>query len=235
MDWHTDDTWLDEYVDGAMGAGAVRMVETHLTVCERCRALVADLVTIRSLAQSLEPQVPPPHVWMKIAAIVEAEPRRWSIFSLSTFGLQQAGAVAVTTVLGVGLWWLGGRLVPAPQPGLSLHMQTPVMTAGIGSLPLQVAEAHFTTAIDGLEQMTSAERDALDPDTMGAVQANLSVIDAAIDQSRAVLASEPDSEVAQQSLFEALRSKVGLLQDTLTLINAMQAANPTAGVSGVNP
>jgi hypothetical protein len=237
MDWHTDDTWLDEYVDGETSADAVRMVEAHLAVCDRCRPLVADLLTIRAMSRSLEPQVPPPHVWARIAAASDAEPRRWTRFSLSAFGLQQAAAIAMTTVLGAALWWVGGRLAPATQPDLSIHMQTPVMTAGFGSVPLQVAEAHFADAIAGLEQMTSAEQDALDPDTMGVVQANLSVIDAAIDQSRAVLASEPDSEVAQQSLFEALRSKVAVLQDILALMNEMQTGDTNAAriVSGLNP
>jgi len=51
------------------------------------------------------------------------------------------------------------------------------------------------------------------------------VIDQAIRESRAALQSQPASELAQESLFEALRRKVGLLQETIGLINEMRKGN----------
>jgi hypothetical protein len=63
------------------------------------------------------------------------------------------------------------------------------------------------------------------------------VIDSAIDQSRAALIAEPGNDVAQQSLFQALRSKVALLQNILALINEMRKGDPDAAariVSGLN-
>jgi hypothetical protein len=48
------------------------------------------------------------------------------------------------------------------------------------------------------------------------------VIDEAINESRAALQSEPQSETAQESLFVALRRKVALLQEMLALINEMR-------------
>ena len=46
-----------------------------------------------------------------------------------------------------------------------------------------------------------------------------------LDESRAALRTEPTSEPAQQSLLEAFRTKVGLLQDTIALINEMRKGN----------
>ena len=46
---------------------------------------------------------------------------------------------------------------------------------------------------------------------------NLAVIDRAIDESRAALAQEPASTLAQESLLEALETKVALLQETVAL------------------
>ena len=43
------------------------------------------------------------------------------------------------------------------------------------------------------------------------------VIDRAINESRAALAQEPASVLAQESLLEALDTKVALLQDTVAL------------------
>ena len=76
-----------------------------------------------------------------------------------------------------------------------------------------------------LEQATSADRSALDPETADALDAGLTVIDEAIGESRAALQTQPESELAQVSLFEALRRKVSLLQDMLALINEMRQGN----------
>jgi hypothetical protein len=287
MDWHTDESWLGDYVDskerregvpgdfkerregvpgdfeerregvpgdfeerreGVPGdsvakADAARAAEAHLATCARCRGLMADFQAIRALSRSLDSHEPSPRVWARIALAVDtpssadaaakAEPETWRAFSLSTFGLSQAAALATAVVIGTGLWWIGTRLEPAAR---SVDVGAPVMT-GVGSVPMQLAEAQFTTAIAGLERMTTEQQDALDPDTMGVMQANLSVIDAAITESRAVLEVEPESDVAQQSLFEALRSKVALLQDILALINEMRKGDPEAAariVSGLN-
>ena len=230
MNWHTDDLWVDDYVEGTDLAAA-----DHVAVCGRCQALVADLRAVRAMAATLGSEPPPPAVWARVAAAIDAEPKGWSFFSLSTFGLHQAAALAMTLVLAVGLSWVASRLSPAAGPPRGAS--PPLMTAGVGALPIQAAEAQFATAIAGLEEMTTAEEHALDPDTMGVVRANLSVIDAAIDESRAVLETEPESTLARQSLFEALRSKVTLLQNVLALINEMRKGDPNGAariVSGLN-
>jgi hypothetical protein len=249
MDWHRDHTCsnaaIDDYVDGVSSADAARDVDAHLARCDECRNLVADLVAVRTLSRALPPHVPPARVWTRIEAAIEAErqshrrpERRGSmVFSLSPFGLQQAAALLTTIMLGGGLWWVGGRLVPATED-VAGQLAAPVSMAGIGNIPLQIAEADFTAAIASLEQFTTARQNTLDPDTRGVVQTNLSVIDAAIDESRAVLKTEPESQVAQQSLFEALRCKVDLLQETLTLIDDMRWADteaPARTESGLNP
>ena len=87
------------------------------------------------------------------------------------------------------------------------------------------AEEHFTMAIAQLEDVARADGDVLDHDTAFALNAGLTVIDDAIDESRAALELEPESELAQESLFVALRRKVALLQDTVTLINEMRTGD----------
>ena len=51
---------------------------------------------------------------------------------------------------------------------------------------------------------------------------NLDLIESAIDESRAAISTEPGSAVAQDSLLEALRRKVTLLQQTILLINEVR-------------
>ena len=75
-------------------------------------------------------------------------------------------------------------------------------------------------------------------ETHAAYQVNGAVIEQAIGQSRAALTTAPSDDLAQQSLFEALRSKVALLQDMVTLINEMRKGNQDAAariVSGMEP
>ncbi len=90
---------------------------------------------------------------------------------------------------------------------------------------LRQAEAHYEKAIKGLEQIASAEQNALDPRTAATLQKNLAVIDQAITESRAAVRSEPANGPAQQSLLENFKSKIALLQDTVALINEMRKGN----------
>ena len=79
------------------------------------------------------------------------------------------------------------------------------------------AEAQYAQAIAGLQQLADAQNAALDPQTRAVLKDNLAAIDRAIDESRAALASEPASALAQDSLLDALDTKVALLQDTVAL------------------
>ena len=72
---------------------------------------------------------------------------------------------------------------------------------------------------------------------MATVKENLEIIDQAIDDSRQALRTDPQSQLAQENLFDAFRRKVALLQDTIALMNEMRKGNParaTAIASGLN-
>jgi anti-sigma factor RsiW len=216
---------LGDYVDGTLADQRRPVLLGHLGTCERCRGLVADLQTIHHAARALEPEVPSPQVWMRVQAAVESgagRPSRvWSFWST-------VAAVATTVMLVVSLSWLGGQLAAGRA--------TPSVQTSAAP-DLQLAEAPFTDAISGLESIAKAEQATLDAETADVLQANLTVIDGAIRESRAALETYPDSQAAQESLFEALRSKVELLQDIVALINEMRKGNPEGAariVSGVN-
>jgi hypothetical protein len=77
-------------------------------------------------------------------------------------------------------------------------------------------------------------RAPIDPATAAMLQKNLQVIDQAIAESRAAFRSEPTSAPARDSLFEALKRKVSLLQDTLALMNEMRKGNAEGAAQIVN-
>jgi len=220
------DAALSDYVDGALQASErpedlamLEALEAHLTGCERCRTLVEDFHTLRESARALEQRQVPPQIWSNIAASIDrpaaVRPFRWHREALA--------AAALVVLLAGGSWFAWQRLAPkvdhaaataaAPAEGPDPELMQDVETQ------LKLAEEHYLQAIAGLETITRAESSTLDQETAEVLQTNLDVIDRAIGESRAALRAQPASEIARQSLFEALRSKVTLLQGTVALIN----------------
>jgi hypothetical protein len=219
MDCHTCQPLLSAYVDRAIEGDERAAVASHLGICRDCRALAEDLASIRSAASSLEPLLPPAHVWHQLSEAAAHTRRR--PFQLGWFGWRPLTAVAMSAVIAAGLWRVGTLLQPAEPTPSAPQIAEFVPVADIDSDP----EAHYTVAIARLEEVTRADRDVLDQETAGAMNAGLMVIDDAITESRAALKSEPQSESAQESLFAALRRKVSLLQEMLALINEMRKGN----------
>ena len=144
--------------------------------------------------------------------------------------------VVVLLASGAAGWavWSGGSAAPGTDPAAAVSADEVVQTV---ETELALAQEHYERAIASLERITSAESPALDPEIAAVLQRNLTVIDGAIDESRDALNAQPTSEIVQQSLFGALRSKVTLLQETVALINKMRqgdqegAARVLSGIS----
>lgn len=217
MNCSTCQPLLSAYIDDTMRAHERAALDEHLRSCAACRALAQDLSSIHLAAASLEPLIPPAHVWHQISAAADTQ-TRWSGLP-GWFSWRPLAAAAMTAVLAAGLWRVGTLLQPAGEVAPAPRVAEVVPAAE--SDP----EVHYTLAIARLEEVTSADRDMLDQETAGALNVGLTVIDDAITESRAALSSEPQSESAQESLFAALRRKVALLQEMLALINEMRKGN----------
>jgi anti-sigma factor RsiW len=191
------DDLLNDYVDGLRNDE----FERHLATCARCRALVADFTSIRRTASMLEEHVPPPRLWARISSSIEEKPRWFPAWIPVAVAATLAFVIATAT-------WLAWRNASSPAPA------PPAIAAADTVLP---AEAQYQRAIAGLQQLADAQNAALDPQTRAVLKDNLAAIDRAIEESRAALASEPASALAQDSLFDALDTKVALLQDTVAL------------------
>lgn len=238
------ETQIGEYVDGAMDEAQRASLESHLTTCASCRAVVADFTVIRNASLSLEPRVPPPHVWHKLSAAIEAEPKPF--FGMGGTWWRAFAPVAAMAVLIASMSWTAAQLSMAPRstPAAQLASggdQPPA--PGTSTEPVsiqaqyQLAERDLANTIAGLEQIAADDRTALDMETADVLKANMTVLDGAIGESREALKEEPENDVAQESLFEALRNKVALLQDTIALINEMRKGNQEGAariVSGLN-
>jgi tetratricopeptide (TPR) repeat protein len=132
-----------------------------------------------------------------------------------------AAALLVTTLV----VWLAGRITaPAPDPGNA----PPVASVEGVAEELRLAMEHYERAIATLEGLAKADDGDLDPALAATLTASLRRVDEAIAESRLALATSPESAPARESLFEALRRKVGVLQATATLINEMRQGDPDA-------
>jgi anti-sigma factor RsiW len=143
-------------------------------------------------------------------------PRRRSVLA----GL--AAAAVLVLAASAGLYYMTRPAAPAPLAApTSAHVE-PAQSVQSIEAELDLADQHYEKAIAGLEQAARDGQASLDPQTADVLQKNIGVIDQAIRESRAALRSQPTNEVAQSSLFEALQRKVGLLRDTIALINEMR-------------
>lgn len=233
--------WIQELVDGTLGAIRRAELEQHLAQCEACRALREDLERIRDAAAALPPLAPPDGAWLQIAGRLRQQGRiRESAAATSGRRVPYAWlAVAAALVLVAGASMLVlFRATPAPSPASSPAPDSAAAPAGAAGrdtasveaaqTAVETAQQQFEKAIADLEKVAKANTGALDPGTATVIDKNLGIIDQAIAENRAAVRAEPSSVAARDTLFEALRQKVSLLQDTISLINEMRKGNNAA-------
>ena len=224
---------IAEFVDGTLDPARQRELERHVEGCAACRALVADLKSIQAAAFTLDRIELPPHILPALKARLADEPLpgrgRLLAFPTSRAArlawMAAAAALLVVTTAAI-------LSVRRPEPAHTSE-QASAATAPAGAsdavanvqAELQLATEHYEKAIQQLEQIARSEDGALDPQVAAVFQRNLQVIDQAIGESRAALQTQPASADVQESLFDAMRSKVALLQQTVELINEMRKGN----------
>jgi hypothetical protein len=250
--------WLDGNIDPTQRAA----LEAHAATCDACRALMTDLRTIHQTASTLDRHTPPSRVWTRLEQQLAGEPRFREAAARRAAGITPiasarprprilswrspviALAASLLLMIGGSLYllhrWTQGS---TPAPSGTTAVSTPTSNGSGGALvesidsELQQAAAHYEKAIAGLEQVANASDSPLDPDVMAALHRNLGVIDKAITESRAALVAQPNSRVAQTSLFDAFRRKVALLQDTIALMNELRKGDQAGAArvaSGLN-
>ena len=242
---------IHELIDGTLGAIRRAELERHVADCAECRSFLDDMEAIRAAADSLDPMQPPDGVWMQIAGRLRQEgrvqaapaptPTRAPRFAM----LAIAASLLLAVGVGIGLLVNQYRTPNAPTtnaatapPAGQSNAANDIAVESVEA-EFKLAEQHYQNAIAKLEQAARLDQAAagqgdnvLDAQTAAMLQKNLQVIDQAIAESRAALRSEPLSASARDSLFDALKQKVALLQDTIALMNEMRKGN-SAGAAHV--
>jgi anti-sigma factor RsiW len=231
---------IHERVDGTIGSIRRAELEIHLAGCEACRALLDDLQRIHDAAAALPPLAAPDRSWLQIAGRLRMEGRiREDAPAVTTpkrpYAKWLAMAAALVIAAGSAILLLVPRTAPVPAPAASV----PAPVAAVETSPaeavnaVEVAQAQFEKAIADLEKVAKANQQTLDPGTSATIEKNLGILDQAIAENRAAVKSEPASVAARETLFDALRQKVSLLQDTISLINEMRRGS-SAGAQLAN-
>ena len=241
---------LSAYVDRDLDPEKVNDIRAHLSACEACRGIAADLERLRDVARNLGPIQPPAHLWLEIVGRVRQEggapdpvappPPVQADTRPGEGKWQWLGLAAALTLVTLGVYTVG-------QPD---QTESPAMVdAGAGNASdvptvetveetMRRAEAEYEKAIVQLEQVLQNGDPDVSVSAVAILQRNLTTIDSAIAETRAALTEDPESQPARVSLFEALRNKVNLLQHTVVLMNEMRkgdasgAAEAVAGLAG---
>ena len=233
---------IQELADGGLGPIRRAELQIHLDACPRCRALAADMRRIRELAGSLDRLQPPDSVWLQVAGrlrqqgrITTPSPgevrhrRHIAALAIAAALVLAIGASIVTLLPRSGGPDAGAPADPASQAG-NVPAGDPVQDF---ANEIRLAEQHYQNAIAKLEEAAKSDQYVMDPQTAEVVKKNLQVIDQAIEESRNALRVQPQSAPARDSLFEALKKKVGVLQDTIVMMNEIRKGTPAGpGESG---
>jgi anti-sigma factor RsiW len=211
------DLQIDDYVDGTLSGERVAALEAHLATCSRCRAVAADFRTLRSTASTLERRTPPPEVWTRVAAAIHESPEQTSWLSWMAPGFAWRSVVAaavIVAVLATGTWFSWREATDTRRMAATAGIST-------ASAESRGVEQAMRTQISDMEKTVKNTSAVLPSETQAAYQQAGAVIDDALTRR----ASEPPSEVTQQSLLELLQSKLTLLQEMIALINEMRKGN----------
>src|SRR6476620_907341 len=179
---------IQDLIDGTIGPIRRAELERHLEGCADCRALVADLETIRDRAASLDRLEPPPRVWRQIAGTLRQEGRIAAapVRRASTLRHPALLAIAAALILIVGASLV--LLLPRNRPGAAAPAPVTAANAPVqGNAPadttvqdveseFRLAEQHYQNAITKLEQaarldqvtasgQATADQSTIDPET----------------------------------------------------------------------
>ena len=202
-------------------------IDAHLDECAACRGVLQGSRAPAARRGALGPITPPDHVWLQVAARRGLErPRR---VAASPHASARARAPS-------GSAWRRRSCSSPSARTISCARFRPQMAAA-GEQPcgnalrrsiaeeLNLAMQHYDKAMAELEALAKSNSGVLDPQMAKTLRQNIQTIDPAIAESRTALAQNPGSETARESLFEALRRKVVVLQATVKLMNEMRKGN----------
>lgn len=223
MTCHELDERLDDWLDGQLAAAEADAVRTHLAQCAACRERERELRNLLAHAASLPRSLTPPRdLWPGIAERIERG-SGWS----ALFGWWQApvlAAAAAALVAVAAYLWTGQG--PEAVRTVAMPSSTPVATltasaTSISDPVLAAAAQEYEAAARALLEALQKRSSSLAPEDLARVEANLEVIDRALEEVRQALVKDPANPELNRMLVATHRKKVDVLRRVVRLSTAL--------------
>jgi hypothetical protein len=222
---------LSDLIDGSLASQDHQSIEAHLSACGVCAEVRGDLNAIVTYCHEHRGEydaVPNERaLWLRISNLIEAElptgarseipqnagwwfrlmNRSWqlSLPQLAASMIAVAIIVSVVTMIGLRRFGSGGESAGLRSSGLA--------TVASNSLPLAERYRQQQQTIDYWNQRVELNKTRWNSQMRETFERNLSVIDAAVNDSLSLLNRNPHDEVSEEILNAALNDKVELLRE----------------------
>jgi bacterioferritin-associated ferredoxin len=196
---HLTDTQINDLVDETLSTHELTLALQHVNHCAQCRAEVEELRTMLHRIAQLPAVIPPSRdmrsdMWAKVD--------RKTLWS---FRYPLAAAAVLLIALSSAITVLVLRPETAPQITVMETQTTP-------SVDLISLEREYSQEVEELQRALRQDRESLSPETVQILEENLRIIDAAIQEARTALATDPQSGMLGELLRSAYQRKVELLK-----------------------
>jgi anti-sigma factor RsiW len=215
---HVTDRLSDYLDDDGMTPEQRAAIDSHLAVCGECRVALDELRAVVTRAAALTDRRPAAELWSGIAARLEPP----AVVSMRPLTRRFSFTLPQLVAASLALMVLSGGLVWVARSGDPRASLPPVVALeeSAGSEPtvaVTFADAQFDDAVADLEQALAKGRDRLDPETIRVIEASLSSIDEAIEQSRKALKADPANVYLNNHFAASRNRKLALLRRATAL------------------
>jgi len=224
---------LSDFIDGSLTSQDQKSIEAHLSACGVCAEVRGDLDAIVTYCHEHRGEydaVPNERaLWLRISNLIEAQDnklapgsrteipqnagwwfrlmnRSWRVSLPQLAASMIAVAMIVSAATMIGLHRFGsGESVGLRSSG--------VTTVASNDLPLAERYRQQQQTIDYWNQRVELNKARWNPQMRETFESNLSVIDAAVNDSLSHLNQNPHDEVSEEVLNAALNDKLELLRE----------------------
>ncbi len=187
---------LDAWIDAELSPAEHEDVGRHVATCPSCRADLAALQALQMEARALPRSVTPERdLWTGIETRISARPA-------GGVGSSPAGMRAPWWTLlaaAIGLVLLGATLAELRQ-------------RAAGATGFVADRARYTAASAALAQALATDPGTLPPTARGVVERNLGIIDQAIREAEAALATDPGNVALERMVVAGYKQRLALLR-----------------------
>ena len=207
---------LDDYVDGTLGETELQDLELHLAACAACGEEERRLRSVVAQAAALPAEMSPPRdLWPGIADRIAAARARPAVRTLRRAWWSPAAGLAAAVVLALAAT-LARVWSPEAREGAA-GAGVVTEAAWTTDPSLLAAEREYDRATAQLMAALDTRKAALPPETVAAVERDMTTIDAALRQVRTALQQDPGNPQLSHMLASTHQKKVDALQRVVRL------------------